>query len=125
MPSVLLVDDDRTMVGLLSSLLTLDGFEAIDGAGGSDLLLTVRGRRPDAILMDVFLAGRDGLGMLRSLKGDPQVADIPVVMTSGMEMSEECRRLGAAEFLLKPYAPETLVEVLRRLTLNPQEKARS
>ena len=125
MPSVLLVDDDRTMVGLLGSLLKLEGFEAIDGAGGSDLLLTVRARRPDAILMDVFLAGKDGLGLLRSLKSDPQVADIPVVMASGMEMADECRRLGAAEFLLKPYAPETLVEVLRRLTLNPQEKARS
>jgi len=50
------------------------------------------------------------------------VASIPVVMTSGMELSEECRRLGAAEFLLKPYAPETLVEILRRLTQNSQEK---
>ncbi len=122
MPTVLLVDDDRTMIGLLGSLLKLEGFETIDGAGGVDLLPAVRARRPDAILMDVFLAGRDGLGLLRSLQDDPQVASIPVVMTSGMELSEECRRLGAAEFLLKPYAPETLVEILRRLTQNSQEK---
>jgi CheY-like chemotaxis protein len=72
--------------------------------------------------MDVFLAGQDGLGLLGSLKDDPQVTDIPVVMTSGMEMSEACSQLGAAEFLLKPYEPETLVEVLRRLTTKAQEK---
>lgn len=120
MASVLLVDDDRTMVGLLGSLLKLDGFEPIDGAGGRDLLSAVRARGPDIILMDVHLAGRDGLALLRSLKDDPQTAAIPVVMTSGMEMSDECNRLGAAEFLLKPYAPESLVEVLRRHTMKPK-----
>ncbi|MCJ7512345.1 MAG: response regulator [Anaerolineales bacterium] len=121
MPSVLLVDDDRTMVGLLHSLLKLDGFDAIDGAGGVDFVGTARAVRPDAILMDVFLSGKDGLQLLRSLKADPDTAGIPVIMTSGMEMSEECRRLGADEFLLKPYSPDTLVEVLRRITNQTNE----
>jgi CheY-like chemotaxis protein len=121
MPTVLLVDDDRTMVGLLRSLLKLDGFDTIDGAGGAQLLDTARDRMPDVILMDVFLAGQDGMGLLASLKRDPALEPIPVIMTSGMEMSDECRRLGAAEFLLKPYPPETLVAMLRRLTLNTQE----
>jgi CheY-like chemotaxis protein len=122
MSSVLLIDDDRTMVGLLGALLKLDGFETIDGAGGKDLLALVHQRRPDAILMDVHLADRDGLGLLRDLKQDPQAAEIPVVMTSGMEMSAECLRLGADQFLLKPYAPEALVEILRQLTHKPREQ---
>jgi CheY-like chemotaxis protein len=121
MPTILLVDDDRTMVGLLRSLLKLDGFDTIDGAGGAKLLETARARKPDVILMDVFLAGQDGTALLTRLKRDPALAAIPVIMTSGMEMSDECRRLGADEFLLKPYQPETLVELLRRLTLNTPE----
>ena len=120
MPTVLLIDDDRTMVGLLGALLKLDGFETIDGDGGKDLLSLVHERRPDAILMDVHLADRDGVGLLRDLKQDPQAAEIPVVMTSGMEMSTECLRLGADRFLLKPYAPEALVEILRQLTREPR-----
>jgi CheY-like chemotaxis protein len=122
MTAVLLVDDDRTMVGLLGALLKLDGFDSIDGAGGKDLLALVHARRPDVILMDVHLADRDGLSLLAALKQDPQAAEIPVVMTSGLEMSAECHRLGAESFLLKPYAPERLVEVLRALTDNPQEQ---
>ena len=121
MPTILLVDDDRTMVGLLRSLLKLNGFDTIDGAGGAQLLETARARKPDVILMDVFLAGQDGTALLTSLRRDPALAAIPVIMTSGMEMSDECRRLGADEFLLKPYQPETLVELLRRLTLNTPE----
>jgi len=74
MPTILLVDDDRTMVGLLRSLLKLDGFDTIDGAGGAQLLETARARKPDVILMDVFLAGQDGTALLTRLKRDPALA---------------------------------------------------
>jgi CheY-like chemotaxis protein len=116
MPRVMIIDDDQTMVGLLQSLLRLDGFETVDGAGGEDLLGRTRAAQPDAILMDVYLADKDGLELLGALKADPALTAIPVIMTSGMDMSEECRQLGAEEFLAKPYSPDDLVALLRRLT---------
>lgn len=116
MPRVMILDDDSTMSSLLRTLLQLDGFEPFSGPIGGDVLSNVKAESPDAVLLDVFLAQKDGMEILRGLKHDPETAHIPVVMTSGMDVSEACQGHGAEAFLLKPYSPDQLVEVLHRLT---------
>lgn len=116
MARVMILDDDSTMSSLLRTLLQLDGFETFSGPIGGDILMAVKAEMPDAVLLDVFLAKKDGLEVLRALRQDPQTAPIPVVMTSGMDVAEQCQRQGADAFLLKPYSPDQLVDVLHRLT---------
>jgi CheY-like chemotaxis protein len=114
MAKVLLVDNDATTVSLLKMLLELDGHQVGVCARPTTLIDSVAADVPDLVLMDVFLAGVDGLELLRQMRADSRFDTIPVIMTSGMELSEECSRAGANGFLLKPYTPEQLTEVMKQ-----------
>ena len=113
MTKVLLVDNDATTVSLLKILLELDGYTVSVCSVPGDLVRTMNDEVPDLVLMDVFLTGADGLDLLRQLRSMPQFESIPIVMTSGMELSEECTRAGANGFLLKPYTPEHLSQIMK------------
>ena len=121
MPKVLIVDNDRTTVSLLKILFELDGY-TVHIAGDPDLVLDeVRQTAPDIVLMDVFLSGGDGLELLKRMRHDPDLAGVPVLMTSGMDLTDECLAAGAQGFLVKPYAPEQLTEALQAI-LNSKGK---
>jgi CheY-like chemotaxis protein len=113
MAKVMIVDDDRTMVSLLKILLELDGFDVVNVGLGSQLIPKVRSENPDLILMDVFLCDSDGKDILADLRNTPDVADVKVVMTSGMDLADQCFNVGADAFLLKPYTPEQLMKVIQ------------
>ena len=116
---ILVVDDDQIMVSLLHTLLQLDGFEVLSGQPDVPFLESVRASRPDLILMDVFLRGTDGLDLLSQLKSDPEMAGTPVVMCSGMDVSEQCNDRGAQAFLLKPYSPDHLLTTIQACLAMP------
>jgi len=114
MAKVLLVDNDATTVSLLRILLELDGHTVVDCGLAHRVLDTIANEAPDLVLMDVFLTGGDGLALLRQVRANPATRRLPVVMISGMELSEECRRAGADAFLLKPYTPEQLATTMKQ-----------
>jgi CheY-like chemotaxis protein len=116
---ILVVDNDSTTVSLLRILLELDGYTVHDCRRAEDVLETIARVAPNLILMDVFLAGEDGLVLLRQIRADPATAHLPVVMTSGMELSEECAQAGANVFLLKPYTPEQLAATMTQCLDHP------
>lgn len=101
------------MVTLLHTLLELDGFQVVQPRDAGSVLKSIRAERPDLVLMDVFLKGSDGIELVRALRRSPELAGIPVVMCSGMDMSEQSRAAGANAFVLKPYDPEMLLQTLR------------
>jgi CheY-like chemotaxis protein len=119
LPRVLVVDDDQVMVTLLRTLLQLDGFEVIGAHPHESVVEVARVGQPDLILMDVFLRGSDGLEILAQLKANPDLARIPVVMCSGMDMSDACMQRGAQAFLTKPYAPDHLIDTIRASLAQP------
>lgn len=115
MARVLLVDNDPTTISLLKILLELDGHTVSLCSVVDRVLLEVDRQAPDLVLMDVYLTrGDDGLDLLRRIRTDPATKDLPVVMTSGMELSEECAQAGANGFLLKPYTPEQLAATMKQ-----------
>jgi CheY-like chemotaxis protein len=118
-PRILVVDDDQVMVSLLQTLLQLDGFEVTGAHPHESVVEAARTSQPDLILMDVFLRGSDGLAILSQLKTDPDLAGTPVVMCSGMDVSEECMQRGAHAFLTKPYAPDHLLDTIRACLAEP------
>ncbi|MDX2159969.1 MAG: response regulator [bacterium] len=118
MPKIMIVDDDRTTVKLLQTLLELDGFEVSAAGRGMDVLPLATRHRPDVILMDYHLADMDGVEVLKTLRAHPDFATTPVIMASGLDVEEEAKAAGANQFLVKPFEPGDLAILFRQL-LNP------
>ncbi len=118
MAKIMLAEDDPTMVSLLNTLLRMEGYEVILMEGDADLLKALQRDRPDILLLDVHLSGRNGLDLLDAVRKSRQPVKVRVIMTSGMNLKEECMRHGADDFLLKPYMPDDLIAMLKR-HINP------
>ena len=113
MPKILIVDDDRTTAKLLVTLFELEGFEVQSHPRPDTVCELVRTLRPDACLIDCHLAARDGLAVLREIRADPDLSQVAVIMTSGLDRSAECLRDGANAFVLKPFPPSELIDTVR------------
>jgi len=105
---VLIVDDDKTTVMLLKTLLELDGFEIDSVGSGSGVMNKIDTFQPDVVLMDYHLSDMDGVTVLREIRAHDTHADLPVVMASGLDVSEEVDEAGANMFLVKPFEPDEL-----------------
>lgn len=115
MPKVMIVDDDRTTVKLLQTLLELDGFEVSIAGRGGEVMDLANQVQPDIFLMDYHLTDIDGVEILRELRASDTFANTPIVMTSGLDVKEEVIEAGANEFLVKPFEPEDLPGLFNRL----------
>lgn len=113
MAKILLAEDDSTMVSLLKTLLGMEGFEVIALDIETDITAAVEREKPDAIFLDVHLGERSGMQVLQAIRKNRDTAGVRVVMTSGLNMQEECLRLGANAFLQKPFMPDELISVLK------------
>jgi CheY-like chemotaxis protein len=114
MIKVLLADDDFTMVALLKTLLGMEGYQVatlLDKKGS--IVENIRREKPDVLLIDIFLGTRNGMDVVRQIRNTPDMKDLKIVMVSGIDKSEECLAAGANAFLLKPYMPEALFNLLR------------
>ncbi|MFZ5912534.1 MAG: response regulator [Chloroflexota bacterium] len=114
MPTIMLAEDDLTMISLLKTLLGMEGYRVIALDTDDDILEAVRRDRPDLLLMDVHLPHISGLEVMDLLRADEAVKDTSVVMTSGLNLETECMLHGANAFLLKPYMPDDLLGMLKR-----------
>jgi DNA-binding response OmpR family regulator len=112
---ILIVEDDRATSGLLKTVFELEGFKALVCPDASRVVETVRRDRPDVVFMDLHLAEMQSLSILREIKQDQELRSIPVVMTSGLDRSQECKEAGAEGFLLKPFRPANLVAEIRAI----------
>ena len=115
MHKVLIVEDDLPMTRLLQTLLSLEGFQAVSTPRPEVVVNMIRQEKPDLVVMDLHLGQVKTLGILSELKSDPVLKTTPVIVVSGLEAEEECTRTGADAFLLKPYSPNKLIEMMRAL----------
>lgn len=114
MAKILLAEDDSTMISLLKTLLKMEGFDVVMLDADADVPAAVQQEMPDTVLMDVHLGGQNGLQILESIRKNQDLANVRVVMTSGLNMKEECIRRGASAFLLKPFMPDDLISILKQ-----------
>ena len=115
MKKIFLAEDDSTMIKLLETLLKLEGFDPkpIDLAKG-DLLKSLREDVPEILLLDVNLPNNNGMDVIKEMRADDLFKNTRVVMASGMSLGEECLQNGADDFLLKPYMPDDLINILKK-----------
>jgi len=125
--AILVIGDDPDLVRLCRVLLEFAGYDVRLAAGGPAGLTAARTSPPDAVVLDVMMPGGDGWPLLRELRDDPALALVPVVMlTVTTDRADQLRawRLGADEFLTKPFAPATLTQALEDvLASSPEERA--
>jgi len=117
MPKIMLVEDDHIMRSLLQTLLEMEGFDVVFGAGNAEALLQdIRAEKPALVVMDVHLAGGvNGIDLLDSIRQDPDLQQPPhIVMTSGMDYREASLAAGADGFLQKPYVVDDLLLIIRQ-----------
>jgi DNA-binding response OmpR family regulator len=114
---VLLIEDDAVMLSLLHTLLSMEGYEALQMQEENleGMLRSIQQEKPDVVLMDVNLRGADGFDLLRCIRQEKGLEGVRVLMTSGMDFGGRCEEEGADGFILKPYMPEELIRQIRHL----------
>ncbi len=112
MKKIVVVDDDKEMGRLLQTLFELEGYEVVVVRMYEEIEPALRQHLPDAVFMDVHVQDQDTIPLLAELRKDPQLANIPVVMASGLDCREDCERAGANRFLIKPFLPTDLIRVV-------------
>ncbi|MFN0066357.1 MAG: response regulator [Limisphaerales bacterium] len=110
---VLVVDDDPTVRELMQRFLEREGFSVITAASGLEGLARARDAHPAAITLDVVMPDVDGWTVLAALKGDPTLADIPVILATIVDEKQRGYSLGATDYLVKPVDRERLLAILR------------
>ena len=121
------VDDDNTIRDIEVYTLTQTGFDAKGFADGISMLEALKNEKPELIVLDIMLPGRDGVDVLKEIRSNPETRKIPVIMATakGTEMDKiQSLDTGADDYLVKPFGVMEMVSrikaVLRRC--EPDEK---
>jgi len=118
LPRIFIAEDDRNVLELLTTRLSLAGYDTVFGRDGWEALEGIHKTRPAAILLDVNMPRLDGFGVLRQLRKSPAVAGIPVMMLTARHAPEDVREalsLGAKDYLAKPFTDNQLLTRVSRL----------
>jgi signal transduction histidine kinase/CheY-like chemotaxis protein len=112
--AILVIDDDPVSQDLLRSMLSKEGYRVTIAGGGEEGLRLAKELRPDVITLDISMPKMDGWSVLTTLKADPELHDIPVVMLTMVDNRSMGFALGASEYMTKPINRERLVGILKK-----------
>ena len=126
------VDDDNTIRDIEVYTLTQTGFEAKGFADGISMLEALKTEKPELIVLDIMLPGKDGVEVLKKIRSNPETRKIPVIMATakGTEMDKiQGLDMGADDYLVKPFGVMEMVSrikaVLRRCEPDDKEEVLS
>ena len=106
--TILVIDDDPTVSELIKRQLTKDAsYNVIIANNGKDGLKLAKEIKPNLITLDILMPEMDGWSVLRTLKADPEVSNIPVIMASILDEKNKGFSLGASDFVSKPIEKES------------------
>ena len=113
---ILVVDDSKTELHLLSEMLGKRGFQVRTAENGDEAMRRLGEDKPDLILMDVVMPGQNGFQLTRAITRDPRFADVPVIMcTSKNQETDKVwgMRQGARDYVVKPVDADELMAKIR------------
>ena len=115
---ILVIEDDRSSLKLLTHALGHEGYEVLAASDGLTGLKTVQNEHPDLIILDVMLPGLDGYEICRRLRKQPETATVPIIFLSARadqgDMNEGLR-MGANAYLTKPVLPSSILAKVESL----------
>ncbi len=116
--TILAVDDSASIRQMVSFTLKSAGYEVIEAVDGQDGLDKAKARSVNLVLTDQNMPRMDGLTLIRSLRAMPQYKSTPILMLtteSSDAMKSQGRAAGATGWLVKPFDPQKLIEVVRKV----------
>jgi two-component system alkaline phosphatase synthesis response regulator PhoP len=126
--SILVVDDERDIVDLISYNMKKEGYDVLFAFNGEEAVSQAQHHQPDLIILDIMMPVLDGYDACKRLKADPRTSPIPVIfLTARSGEADEVigLELGADDFVQKPISPRKLVArvkaVIRRVAEHPEQ----
>jgi two-component system phosphate regulon response regulator PhoB len=116
-PKILVIEDERSLVEVLSCNLEREGFEVLVAFDGQEGLRQAQLKLPDLVVLDLMLPNKPGLEVCRELRMGPRTRDIPIIMvTAKAEESDELVGFatGADDYVTKPYSMKILVQRIKK-----------
>ena len=115
MSTVLVVDDEGEIRSSLRGVLNDEGLRVLEADGGREALAIVRRERPELVLLDVWMPDIDGIELLRQLRSEPHRPQVVMISGHGnVETAVQATKLGAFDFIEKPFSIEALLQVIGR-----------
>ncbi len=118
MAAILAVDDSSSLRQMVAFTLKSSGFDVIEAIDGQDAIEKLGDRRVDLVLTDQNMPRMDGITLVRHLRSLPQFKSTPILILtteSSDEMKQAGRAAGATGWLVKPFDPRKLVDVIRKV----------
>ena len=118
MYSILAVDDSASMRQMVAFTLKGAGYRVIEAADGREAFEKARGQKVDLVLTDQNMPRMDGISLVKHLRGLPSYAATPILILtteSGDDMKAKGRAAGATGWLVKPFDPSKLIDVIRKV----------
>ncbi|WP_189688432.1 response regulator [Pseudorhodoferax aquiterrae] len=118
MQSILAVDDSPSMRKMVSFTLTGAGYNVVEAVDGQDAYEKAQAQPIDLVLADQNMPRLDGLGLTRKLRDDPKFKTVPILILtteSSDQMKQAGRSAGATGWLVKPFDPARLIEVIQKV----------
>lgn len=124
MAKIVIAEDEPDIRELIAFTLRFAGYEVITGSNGEEGYQLTRTERPDLVMLDVRMPKLTGYEACKRIKSEPELADIPVIFLSAKGQEKEIEQglaAGAEEYLLKPFAPDQLVERVKAVLAKYQK----
>ena len=120
--SILIVDNDASLVAFLAFFFEDRGFTVYTAHDGSEALELARRHKPPLILSDMMMGQVHGFELIREIRSDPELARTPVIIMSAKSYKSDidrARELGATDYVVKPFKTEELLELVERHLAEP------
>jgi DNA-binding response OmpR family regulator len=115
---ILVVDDEKDIVDVAETFLVSQGYEVSTASNGNEAIAKASSEKPDLMLLDILMPGKNGFEVTRALKGDPSTAGIPIVISSvltGVKDRREALEAGAIAILAKPFEFEIVAAQIKNI----------
>lgn len=117
---ILVIDDEGDFLKLAKARLEANGYNILTLESGDRALEVTKREKPDLILLDIVMPGKNGRDVCRELKADPATRNTPVIVFTAYYSEEECvkinsKEIGADDHILKPFDAQTLLAKIKSL----------
>ena len=117
-PKILIIEDDQRINKVYMAKLSVEGITVMTALDGEEGLRKIYSEKPDLILLDLMLPRKSGFDILKEIKADPKVKDIPVIILSNLAQEKEIEQglaLGAVDYLVKTdYSIQQVMEKIKK-----------
>ena len=112
---VLVIDDEPEITDIVQTFLTESGYHVEVENQSENAMARAKEAKPDIILLDIMMPGKDGYGLCQEFKQDPELSHVPVIFLTGKDRSDDMGRsfkCGGDMFIKKPFSCERLLEIV-------------